>query len=113
MFLGLCLFLLSTLGIGLFVSTISATQQQAMMTTFFFIVPFFMLSGFVFPIENMPLVVQWLTYLDPLRYMLVIIRGIFLKGVGISVLWPQYMALIILGTAVFAGAVGRFRKRLD
>jgi len=113
MFLGLCLFLLSTLGIGLFVSTISATQQQAMMTTFFFIVPFFMLSGFVFPIENMPLVVQWLTYLDPLRYMLVIIRGIFLKGVGISVLWPQYLALVILGVVVFAGAVGRFRKRLD
>ncbi len=113
MFLGVCLFLLSTLGIGLFVSTISATQQQAMMTTFFFIVPFFMLSGFVFPIENMPLVVQWLTYLDPLRYMIVIIRGIFLKGVGMEVLWPQYLALVVLGTAVFAGAVGRFRKRLD
>jgi ABC-2 type transport system permease protein len=113
MFLGVCLFLLSNLGIGLFVSTISATQQQAMMTTFFFIVPFFMLSGFVFPIENMPVLVQWLTYLDPLRYMIVIIRGIFLKGVGMEVLWPQYLALVILGTAVFAGAVGRFRKRLD
>jgi len=69
--------------------------------------------GFVFPIENMPLVVQWLTYLDPLRYMLVIIRGIFLKGVGMTVLWPQYLALVILGVVVFAGAVGRFRKRLD
>jgi ABC-2 type transport system permease protein len=113
MFLGVCLFLLSTLGIGLFVSTISATQQQAMMTTFFFIVPFFMLSGFVFPIENMPLVVQWLTYLDPLRYMIVIIRGLFLKGVGMDVLWPQYLSLIIMGVIVFAGAVGRFRKRLD
>jgi ABC-2 type transport system permease protein len=113
MFLGVCLFLLSTLGIGLFVSTISATQQQAMMTTFFFIVPFFMLSGFVFPIENMPLVVQWLTYLDPLRYMIVIIRGLFLKGVGMDVLWPQYFALVIMGVTVFAGAVGRFRKRLD
>ena len=113
MFLGVCLFLLSTLGIGLFISTISATQQQAMLTTFFFIVPFFMLSGFVFPIDNMPVVVQWLTYLDPLRYMLVIIRGVFLKGVGMDVLWPQYAALTILGGAVFAGAVGRFRKRLD
>ena len=113
MLLGVCLFLLSTLGIGLFVSTISATQQQAMMTTFFFIVPFFMLSGFVFPIENMPLVVQWLTYLDPLRYMIAIIRGIFLKGVGMEVLWPQYLALVVMGVAVFAGAVGRFRKRLD
>jgi ABC-2 type transport system permease protein len=113
MFLGVCLFLLSTLGIGLFISTISATQQQAMMTTFFFIVPFFMLSGFVFPIENMPPVVQGLTYLNPLRYMLVIIRGIFLKGVGMTVLWPQYLALVILGVIVFAGAVWRFRKRLD
>lgn len=113
MFTGVCLFLLSNLGIGLFVSTISATQQQAMLTTFFFIVPFFMLSGFVFPIENMPLFVQGLTYLDPLRYMIVIIRGVFLKGVGMDVLWPQYLALVILGTAVFAGAVGRFRKRMD
>ena len=80
LFFAVCLFLLSTLGIGLFISTISSTQQQAMMTTFFFIVPFFMLSGFVFPIANMPEVVQWLTYLNPLRYFLVIIRGIFLKG---------------------------------
>ncbi|PKN35345.1 MAG: ABC transporter permease [Deltaproteobacteria bacterium HGW-Deltaproteobacteria-19] len=108
-----CLFLLSTLGVGLFISTVSSTQQQAMMTTFFFILPFFMLSGFVFPIANMPEVVQWLTFLNPLRYFLVIIRGIFLKGVGLDVLWPQYLALVILGTAVFAGATVRFRKRLD
>jgi ABC-2 type transport system permease protein len=108
-----CLFLLSTLGTGLFISTVSKTQQQAVMTTFFFILPFFMLSGFVFPIVNMPAVVQWLTYLNPLRYFLVIIRGIFLKGVGLDILWPQYAALAILGVAVFAGAVGRFRKRLD
>jgi ABC-2 type transport system permease protein len=108
-----CLFLLSTLGIGLFISTISSTQQQAMMTTFFFILPFFMLSGFVFPIANMPEVVQWLTYLNPLRYFLVIIRGIFLKGTGIDVLWPQLLALTILGLIVFMGAVNRFKKRLD
>lgn len=108
-----CFFLLSTLGIGLFISTIAKTQQQAMMTTFFFILPFFMLSGFVFPIANMPEVVQWLTYLNPLRYFLVIIRGIFLKGVGLEVLWPQYVALALLGFFVFTGAVGRFRKRLD
>ena len=113
LFLATCLFLLSTLGVGLFISTVSKTQQQAMMTTFFFILPFFMLSGFVFPIGNMPIVVQWLTYLNPLRYFLVIIRGIFLKGVGLHILWPQYAALTILGVAVFAGAVGRFRKRLD
>ena len=108
-----CLFLLSTLGVGLFISTVSATQQQAMMTTFFFILPFFMLSGFVFPIANMPLFVQWLTYANPLRYFLVIIRGIFLKGVGMGILWPQFLALAVLGIAVFAGAIGRFRKRLD
>jgi ABC-2 type transport system permease protein len=113
LFLATCLFLLSTLGVGLFISTVSKTQQQAMMTTFFFILPFFMLSGFVFPIANMPVVVQWLTYLNPLRYFLVIIRGIFLKGVGLHVLWPQYAALAIIGVAVFAGAVGRFRTRLD
>ncbi len=113
LFLATCLFLLSTLGIGLFISTVSKTQQQAMMTTFFFILPFFMLSGFVFPIANMPTFVQWLTYLNPLRYFLVIIRGIFLKGVGLHILWPQYAALAVLGIAVFTGAVGRFRKRLD
>jgi ABC-type multidrug transport system permease subunit len=101
------------LGIGLFISTISATQQQAMMTTFFFIMPFFMLSGFIFPIDNMPTFVQWLTYLNPLRYFLVIIRGIFLKGVALEVLWPQYMALAILGMLVFSGAILRFKKRLD
>jgi ABC-2 type transport system permease protein len=108
-----CLFLLSTLGVGLFISTVSSTQQQAMMTTFFFILPFFMLSGFVFPISNMPVVVQWLTYLNPLRFFLVIIRGIFLKGVGLHVLWPQFLALIILGIVLFAGAIARFHKRLD
>ena len=113
LFFATCLFLLSTLGTGLFISTVSKTQQQAMMTTFFFILPFFMLSGFVFPIANMPEFVQWLTYLNPLRYFLIIIRGIFLKGVGLHVLWPQYAALAVLGVIVFTGAVGRFRKRLD
>jgi ABC-2 type transport system permease protein len=113
LFLATCLFLLSTLGIGLFISTVSKTQQQAMMTTFFFILPFFMLSGFVFPIANMPEVVQGLTYLNPLRYFLIIIRGIFLKGVGLHILWPQYAALAVIGVLVFAGAVVRFRKRLD
>jgi ABC-2 type transport system permease protein len=108
-----CLFLLSTLGIGIFISTIAATQQQAMMTTFFFMIPFFMLSGFVFPIANMPQFVQWLTYLDPLRYMLIIVRGIFLKGAGFHILWPQLLGLTILGIIVFGGAVARFRKRLD
>ena len=113
LFVSTCLFLLSTLGIGLFISTISATQQQAMMTTFFFILPFFMLSGFVFPIANMPPVVQALTYLNPLRYFLIIVRGIFLKGTGLAVLWPQLLGMLILGAIVFGAAVGRFKKRLD
>lgn len=113
LFLATCLFLLSTLGIGLYISTISSTKQQAMMTSFFFVMPFFMLSGFVFPISNMPEVVQWLTYLNPLRYFLVLLRVIFLKGVGMEVLWPQFLALTILGTVVFTGAIRRFKKRLD
>jgi ABC-2 type transport system permease protein len=113
LFIATLLFLLSTLGVGLFISTVSSTQQQAMMTTFFFLLPFFMLSGFVFPIVNMPVFVQWLTYLNPLRYFLVIIRGIFLKGIGLEILWPQCAALTIIGLVVFTAAVRRFRKRLD
>jgi len=106
-------FLMSTLGIGLFISTVSKTQQQAVMTNFFFLLPFFMLSGFVFPVANMPLVVQWLTYLNPLQYFLVIVRGIFLKGTGLAQLWPQFIGLAVLGGVVFPAAVNRFKKRLD
>jgi ABC-2 type transport system permease protein len=106
-------FLMSTLGIGLLISTVSRTQQQAMMTNFFFILPFFMLSGFVFPIANMPAVVQWLTHLNPLSHFLVIIRGVFLKGIGFAILWPQFLELTVLGGCVFTMAVRRFRKRLD
>ena len=87
------LFLLTSLGAGLFISTISQTQQQAMMSSFFFAMPCFMLSGFAFPIHNMPIAVQYLTYLNPLRYFVEIVRGIFLKGTGIAVLWPQTLAL--------------------
>jgi ABC-2 type transport system permease protein len=110
--LGTTCFLLSTLGIGLFISTVSQTQQQAMMTTFFFFFPAMLLSGFIYPVANMPLVVQWLTLLDPLRYYLVIIRGVFLKGVGLEVLWPQVVALLVLGAIVMTFAVSRFRKTL-
>ncbi len=106
------LFLMSSLGFGLVISTISKTQQQAMMSAFFFIFPAMLLSGFAFPIENMPQTVQWLTYLNPLRYYLVIIRGIFLKGVGTAVLWHQFLALFILGAAILQFAVTRFRKAL-
>jgi ABC-2 type transport system permease protein len=106
------LFLMSSLGFGLFISSISRTQQQAMMSAFFFIFPAMLLSGFAFPIENMPEPVQWLTYANPLRYYLVIIRGIFLKGVGIDILWPELLALLLLGSLILFFAVNRFRKTL-
>ena len=107
------LYLLSTLGIGLFISTVSRTQQQALMSTFFFYLPAVLLSGFMFPIANMPEAIQYLTYVNPLRYYLVVIRGIFLKGNGPAVLWPQMLALLLLGTAVFTVSTLRFRKRLE
>ena len=112
--IAMCLvYLLSTLGLGLFVSTISRTQQQAMMTTsFFFLLPMIFLSGFIFPIENMPDAIQPFTYLIPLRYFLVILRGIFLKGVGIEVLWPQAAALLAWGLVVLTLATLRSTKRL-
>lgn len=106
------LYLLSALGIGLFISTISSTQQQALMSTFFFFQPAMLLSGFVFPIANMPEPIQYLTWLNPLRYYLVVIRGIFLKGSGPGVLWPEMLALLALGAAVLAVSTLRFRKRL-
>jgi len=107
------IYLLTTLGLGLFVSTISHTQQQAMMTsTFFFLIPMMYLSGFVFPIENMPDALQPFTYLIPLRYFVVILRGIFLKGVGLETLWPQALALFAWGATVLTLAVMRSSKRL-
>jgi ABC-2 type transport system permease protein len=107
------LFLMTTLGAGLFISTISRTQQQAMMTTFLFFQPFFLLSGFAFPIRNMPRSIQYLTMLDPLRYFIEIVRGLFLKGTGVSVLWPQMVALAIFGVVILSLSAMRFRKRLD
>jgi ABC-2 type transport system permease protein len=106
-------YLLSTLGLGLFISTVSATQQQAMMTTtFFFLTPMIYLSGFIFPIDNMPDWIQPVTYLIPLRYFLVILRGIFLKGVGLEVFWPQALALLGWGLAMLTLATLRSSKRL-
>ncbi len=106
------LYVLCTLALGLFISTISATQQQAMMTaTFFFLTPMIYLSGFIFPIENMPAVMRAITFLIPLRYFLVIVRGIFLKGIGLDLLWPQAAALAAWGVVVLSLAVARSRKR--
>ena len=107
------LFLMTSLGAGLFLSTISHTQQQAMMANFFFTTPAFMLSGFAFPIRNMPLAVQYLTYLNPMRYFIDIVRGIFLKGVGVEILWPQMAALGVYGVVALGLSVVRFHKTLD
>ncbi|MCL4765495.1 MAG: ABC transporter permease [Hyphomicrobiaceae bacterium] len=113
LFFATALYLMTTLGIGLLISTVSRTQQQAMMSAFFFYFPAVLLSGFMFPIANMPEVIQWLTYLNPLRYFLVVVRGIFLKGVGPEILWPQMLALAVLGVALLWLAASRFRKTLS
>ncbi len=105
-------YLLTSLGVGLFISTISATQQEAVMSTFLFFLPANLLSGFMFPVNNMPEIVQYVTYLNPLRYYLTILRGIFLKGVGLEILWPEILILFIMGVAVLTVSSLRFHKRL-
>ncbi len=107
------LFLLTSLGAGLFISTISRTQQQAMMTMGLIFQPFFMLSGFSFPIRNMPASMQALTYINPVRYFMEIVRGIFLQGTGISTLWPQMLALAVFGVTILSLSVLRFHKQLE
>ncbi len=110
LFFATALYLMTALGVGLFISTVSRTQQQAMMSTFFFFFPAVLLSGFMFPIANMPEPVQWLTYINPLRYFLVIVRGIFLKGIGADILWPQMAVLAVMGTTVLWVASRRITK---
>jgi drug efflux transport system permease protein len=108
------LFILTTLGLGLFVSTIAKSQQQAMLIAqFFFFMPFMFLSGFAFPISNMPVVVQYITYVIPLRYFLEIVRAVFLKGSGVAELWPQALALLVFGVAILTLSVLRFQKKLE
>jgi ABC-2 type transport system permease protein len=107
------LFLLSTLGAGLFLSTISRTQQQAMMATSLIFQPFFMLSGFTFPIRNMPQVVQWITFINPVRYFMEIVRGVFLQGANAATLWTQLVALLVFGIIILTLSVRRFHKQLD
>jgi ABC-2 type transport system permease protein len=107
------IFLMTTLGLGLFISTISRTQQQAMMTAiFFFMLPMMFFAGFVFPIENMPTIIQYVSYLIPLRYYFIIVRGLFLKGVGIQILWPHALALLLFGSTILSMSVMRFQKKL-
>jgi len=107
------LFILTTLGAGLFISTISRTQQQANMATFLLFQPFMMLSGFTFPIRSMPAAVQWFTYFNPMRYFLEVVRGIFLKGSGFDTLWPNLAALAVFGVAILWLSVQRFHKTLE
>jgi ABC-2 type transport system permease protein len=106
-------FMLNTLAIGLFISTISRTQQQAMFTTVFFIMPMMLLGGFVFPIENMPPFFQAVSRVVPTRYFFVIIRGIMLRGAGWPELWDQAAWLLLLGSVLFALSIFRFHKKLD
>ena len=113
LFAGAILFLLCMLGVGLLISTVSSTQQQAMVTAFFFIMPAITFSGFGFPISTMPQWLQYLTYLSPLRYFLVVLRSSYLKGAGIEILWPQMLAMTALGISLLTIAVLRFHKALD
>jgi ABC-2 type transport system permease protein len=106
------IYLLVSLGIGLLISTISSTQQEAMMSTFLFFLPANLLSGFIFPIRNMPTIIQYITIINPLRYYLVILRGIFLKGIGITILWPDIIILLVMGLAVLTISSLRFRKTI-
>jgi len=107
------LFVIVGLGLGIFVSSVSKTQQQATMTAqFLLLFPMLILSGFIFPIENMPKFFQFLTYVIPMRYALEIVRGIFLKGDGFGDLIPQTIALLVIGAAVLSLSVNRFRRSL-
>ena len=110
---GSVLFLLCMLGVGLLISTVSSTQQQAMVTAFFFIMPAISFSGFGFPISTMPQWMQYLSYMIPLRYFLIVLRGTYLKGVGMEILWPQMAAMAGLGISLLAIAILRFHKALD
>jgi ABC-2 type transport system permease protein len=113
LFIGAVLFLVCMLGVGLLISTVSSTQQQAMVTAFFFIMPAIVFSGFGFPISTMPPWLQYMTYASPLRYFLVVLRGTYLKGVGMEILWPQMAAMAALGTGLLLMAIFRFHKSLD
>lgn len=107
------LYLINALSIGILISTISRTQQQALMAVFFYFNPALLFSGFIFPIYNIPLLLRWIAYINPLTYFLDIVRGVFLKGVGITVLWPQLLFLVIAGPILLGISIKRFHKKLD
>lgn len=112
LYLASAIFLFTTLGMGLLISTLANTQQQAIFVTFLFMLPALMISGFMFPIANMPEPIQWLTYANPMRYFLIIVRGVILKGNGLLILAPQFAAMFALGVVLLALATARFRKTI-
>ena len=112
LYLGLLLFIAAVTGIGLMISSLAATQQQALLGAFLFMVPSIILSGFATPIANMPRTVQYITWLDPLRYFLIVLRGSFLEGAGASLFWPQYWPLAVIGVVSMIVAGRLFRSRL-
>jgi ABC-2 type transport system permease protein len=114
LFLSSAVYILSTLGLGIFVSTVSKTQQQAMMIAVFVVMmPMVFLSGFAFPIENMPVIIQQITYIIPLRYFMTIIRSVILKGIGFNELWLELLIMLIMGIVLLILSSLRFRKNLD
>jgi ABC-2 type transport system permease protein len=110
--LGTCAFLFNSVGLGLLISTISSTQQQAMMAGNLFLTPAILLCGLVFPIANMPTFFQYLTLLNPLRYFIIVVQGIFLKGAGLALLWKEMVSMTALGLAMLTLAVLRFRRHV-
>ena len=107
------LFLISNLGVGLLISTITSTQQEAIIVAIFYNLPSIFLSGFIYPVAAMPRVLQFVSHAIPLRYYLIVVRGIVLKGVGMPALWPEVIALSIFAVVVITSAATRFKKRLD
>lgn len=110
--LGTLTFLFNSVGLGLLISTISSTQQQAMMAGNLFLTPAILLSGLIFPIANMPVFFQYLTMLNPLMYFVIVVQGIFLKGAGVALLWPEMLSMTVLGLAMLTLAVARFRRHV-
>ena len=113
LYVGLFLFLLSAIGVGLMISSIAVTQQQGLLGAFLFLVPAVILSGFATPIANMPELVQHLTLLNPLRYFLLVLRGVFLEGDSLALLWPQYWPMALIGLVTLVSAGWFFRNRLN
>jgi ABC-type multidrug transport system permease subunit len=105
-------YILTALSLGLLISTVSKTQQEAFMLLILVLLPAVMLSGFVSPIESMPKIFQWMTIVNPIRYFLEIVRGVFLKGIGVAELWPQYLTLTFMAAVIMTTATKRFRRAI-